>query len=267
MRIQLIFPTVMMALGLAGASTAHAGVSLDRLDDGWAQSALTSAAALQSSNPDLADAILAAEPRPSRSGVPLFIDPTWYTPEAAGTILVRFAGGEDTPAERAALLDALSRTGGQWVPAVAGLLAHETEPAVRRMIVELMRDAPVATARDVVQAALKDSDPGVRTAALRVIGFHPSGSDLASLGLASLSDPVATVRSEAARSIGYSGYAQGFEPIRTLLADSDANVRFRALRSLEKLDIARVKTLSELGTLAVDNDAKVAQEAQKLLVR
>ena len=264
MRMNLIIPAAMLALSLTGSTTAQAGVALESLDARWARTAVAGAAALEAQNPELANAIRTAQPRLSRSGAPLFINPTWYTPEAASAILVRIAEGNDTSAERVALLDALSRTGGTWVPAVAALLAHETDASVRRMMVELMRDAPTDTARSVVETALQDKAPEVRSAALRVIGFHKAGRDLAPMALPSLADEQASLRSDAARYIGYAGYTDGFESIRPLLADADAEVRFRALRSLEKLDTVRTQQLIELAQLAVDPDVKVARVAQKL---
>jgi HEAT repeat protein len=264
MRIPMILSSALFALGLTSASTAEAGVQLDSLEDAWARSALAGATALDASQPELAQSIRAAEPRSSRSGAPLFIDPSWSTPEAAGAIIVRLAQGEDTPDERVALLDALSRTGSEWTPAVVGLLSHETHPAVRRMMVELMRDAPVDTARSIVKVALQDASPEVRAAALRVVGFHKSGQDFAALAVPGLRDADPAVRAEAARSIGYAGYTDGFSAIRDLLTDDDASVRFRALRSLEKLDMPQTRQLTELGKLAVDSDLKVAREAQKL---
>ena len=264
MRIFKTLSSALVILALGYTSTAAAGVPLDSLDDAWARSALAGATALDTSHPELAHAIRDAEPRPSRSGAPLFIDPAWSTPDAAGAIIVRIAQGDDTPAERVALLDALSRTGSAWSPAVAGLLDHETHPAVRRMMVELMRDAPVDTARRIVTVGLQDASPEVRAAALRVIGFHKAGQDLAELAVPGLQDTDPVVRSEAARSIGYAGYTEGFPAIRALLSDDDASVRFRALRSLEKLDMPQTRQLTELPALALDPDLKVAREAQKL---
>ncbi len=267
MRIFTTLSSALVVLALAAATTAEASVQLDRLDAPWAHAALAGATALDRSQPELAQSIRDAEPRSSRAGAPLFIDPSWSTPEAAGAIIVRLAGGNDGPSERVALLDALSRTGGAWPPAVAGLLDHETHPEVRRMMVELMRDAPVDTARRIVTVALQDASPEVRAAGLRVVGFHTAGESLAALAVPGLHDADPMVRSEAARSIGYAGYTDGFPAIRALLFDDDAGVRFRALRSLEKLDMPRTQQLTELKKLAGDSDPKVAREAQKLQVQ
>ena len=75
------------------------------------------------------------------------------------------------------------------------------------------------------------------------------------------------VRTEAARSIGYCGHTAGFGPLRELLTDADADVRFRALRSLQKLDQAKTAGLPEVSALVTDADTRIAREAGKLLGR
>jgi len=265
MRTPLTCLVAGLVLALAPA-TAAAGPLVDS-DADWAHAAVVSADALARSQPRLAQAIASDEPVPSRSGQPLFIDASWRVPEAAGALLVRIAEGADSPAERVGLLDALSRTKGDWSSAVVGLLASEASPEVRRMMVEILREAPVDAARAGVQLGLADADASVRAAAVRVIGNHVDGVELGDLAVSALSDNAVVVRTEAARSIGYAGYSAGFGPMRSLLADADADVRFRALRSLQKLDSTKVVGLPELSTLAADADPRVAREAGKLLGR
>lgn len=267
MRISTLFSGTLLAVTLAASTTASAGVQLDGIQADWATRALDSAARLEQAQPSLAASIRSADSRPSRSGAPLFIEPAWRTPDAAGAILVRLAEGDDSPAERVGLLGALSRTGGDWADGVLGLYGHETEASVRRMMVEILQDAPMEAASTGVSLAVQDPSADVRAAAARVVGGHPGGVELAPLLVPVLADTSAAVREEAARSMGYAGYAPGFEALRPLLADTDATVRFRALRSLQKLDLPRTQQLTELHALALDSDTKVAREAQKLQVR
>ncbi len=267
MRLHTLFLGAALSAFFAVSSHARAGVPLESLSDAWAQTALHEAQLLQAANPTLAESIRSAYPRESRSGAPVFADPSWATPEAAGAIIVRIADGDDSADGRVALLGALVRTGGNWAPAVAGMMRHEADPAVRRMMVETMQRAPLSVAKDAVGIGLQDDSPAVREAALRAIGSHKQGVELAPQALQSLSDASPSVREEAARSLGYAGYTAAFDPVRNLLTDADASVRFRALRTLEKLDLSRTRQLTELANLATDNDVKVAREAQKLLAQ
>jgi len=263
MRIHTLFLGAVVSLGLM-SSPALAGVELSSISQPWAQQALDSAAQLEATQPALAASIRTGDSRPSRNGQPLFIDPTWRTPEAAGAILVRLAEGGDNADHRIALLGALSHTGGDWADGVLGLYSHETDPSVRRMMIDIMADAPIEAARVGVKVGFDDRSPAVRAAAMRVVGTHREGNTIGELALSGLSDDSPVVREEAARSIGYAGYAKGFEAMRSLLQDADASVRFRALRSLEKLDMTRLQQLPELSSLAVDPNIKVAREAQKV---
>lgn len=249
------------------APSALAGLStpLTSVDAAWAQRALESAEELSLSGaPGLADAIATDGPLPSRNGQPLFTNPDWRVPEAAGALIVRIASGQDAPEARVGLLGALARTGGDWTEAVAGMAQLEEDALVRRMMVEVLRDAPIDIAREAVTFAVRDNDEDVRLAAIRVVGNHKQGAALADLVFPSLHDESAAVRAEAARSIGYAGITGAFDAIRALLADPDADVRFRALRTLQHLDAARAATLPELAQLSSDKDARIAREVNRL---
>ena len=265
-------PLLLGALATASLLTsapALAGVQLDTLSPApaWAQQALHGTAQLEAAQPELAQAIAGAEARPSRSGQPVFIEPAWRAPEAAPALLVRIAEGDDTAQEKIGLLDALSRNSGDWAEGVLGLAQHESDPMVRRMMIEILRHAPLEVAEAGVQLGLADASIEVRAAAARVVGSHPQGATMGALLLGGLQDASPVVREESARSIGYAGYVPAFDATRSLLTDTDATVRYRALRSLEKLDSDRTAKLPELQRLVVDADPKVARQAQELQAR
>jgi HEAT repeat protein len=264
MRLLNLLPGIFICAALVACQSAHAEMPLADISADWATRALADSSQLDQDQPDLAASIRTGEPRLSRSGAPLFLEPAWRTPEAAGALLVRLSQGDDSTAERIGLIDALTRTGGDWADALVGLLAAETEPSVRRMMVESLSLAPLESARKGIRMGLDDDASEVRAAALRVVASHPRGAELGSLAVKGLSDRSPRIREEAARSIGYAGYTDGFDAMRPLLEDADAAVRFRALRSLEKLDIVRLQQLPELNTLATDADLRVAREAQKV---
>lgn len=258
---------LLAALTLAVLPSSALATDLVQLDVDWAHSAVLSANTLAQSQPQLARDIATGDPGLSRSGQPVFPDATWRVPEAAGALLVRIAEGGESADVRVGLLDALSRTKGDWAPAVVGLLRHETHPDVRRMMVEILREAPIAQARAGVTLGLSDSDVSVRAAAVRVVGNHFDGAKLGDLAVMGLRDHSPAVRTEAARSIGYAGFTDGFGAVKSLLSDSDSDVRYRALRSLQKLDASTVAGLPELSTLAADADPRISREASLLLGR
>ena len=250
MRMSLIIPAALLALSLIGASTVQAGVALESLDARWARTAVAGAAALEAQNPELANAIRTAQPRLSRSGVPLFIDPTWYTPDAASAILVRIAEGDDTPGQSASPSSMPSPgTGGtHGFRRVAALLALETDASVRRMMVELMRCAdrhrPLG-GRD--RAQRQGARSPVRRAARHRLykpaatwlpwPYHPCPTSRLPSRLRRCPLPwVRRLPTDSSR----------FGPC---LPTPMPKVRFRALRSLEKLD-TRAQQLTELDQLA-----------------
>jgi len=258
---------LLATLSLAVLPSTALATDLDQLDADWAHDVVLSADTLAQSQPELARVIATGNPGLSRSGQPIFPDASWRVPEAAGALLVRIAEGGESAGVRVGLLDALSRTKGDWASAVVGLLGHESNPEVRRMMVEILREAPVAQARAGITLGLSDSDAGVRAASVRVVGNHIDGVKLGDLAVAGLLDLTPGVRTEAARSIGYAGFTDGFGAVQALLTDSDADVRYRALRSLQKLNASMVAGLPELSTLATDADPRISREASKLLGR
>ena len=259
--------SLLAGLSLAMLPGLASAAPLDSVDTDWARTAMAAADTLAQSQPKLARAIATGAPELSRTGQPLFVDASWRVPEATGALLVRIANGDDTASERVGLLAALSRTQGDWSAAVVGLLATESSPEVRRMMVEILREAPVDDARAGVQMGLADAEAEVRAAAMRVVGNHEDGSAMGDLAVSALSDSAVVVRTEAARSIGYAGYTAGFAPMRALLTDADPDVRFRALRGLEKLDLAKAASLPEVSAMVNDTDPRIAREAGKLIAR
>ncbi len=213
----------------------------------------------------LAAVVADAIPLATRAGF-LRFGPEVAVPEAAPLLLERFTIGDDDPATRAALIEALPRTGGEWAGAIAPLLEREADPNVRRLMVEVMARAPWEDARDVVALGFTDTDPMVREMSAWVCGkqLDVSGEMVPTL-LAHLSDADAGVRGRSARSLGMIGDPAAAIALAELAsADAVGSVRLHALRGLSRIDAEAAAALPELDALTRDVDPKVARLAQKI---
>ncbi len=215
----------------------------------------------EAQNPALAALVAGAEPRPSRSGAPLFTQPALATPAATPLLLARVARGDDPAALRVALLAAAARAGGPWADDVAWMAGVEGDPEVRRMLVELLDRAPWALARPALLRALAAPDAGSRAAAARSLGHHTDGAQARGALIGALADADADVRAAAAQSLGWLQAAEAWGPLLRALSDADADVRLRAVRALQRIDPARAAAAPELGVAAGDPDEKVRRAA------
>jgi HEAT repeat protein len=211
---------------------------------------------------------LPAEPQRTRAGQLRFADEELHdNPEAATMILERLAI-EPRAEVRAALVEALPRTGGQWLAAIEERFTTEPAAAVRVAMAAIAPRAAGGTGGALLSLALGDREASVRTEAA-----HASASLGAAAALeakldgrlqALLADAESRPRAAAARSLGVLGIGQSFPSIRSLLRDADAEVRLQALRALERLAPDRAAGLAELAALERDADARVSRLASRL---
>lgn len=108
--------------------------------------------------------------------------------------------------------------------------AADPDARVRRVAVHALAEIDTPDAREVLRTATGDPDPEIRARALRGLRAHEGSAELAR---ASLSDPVAGVRIEAATAV----LAAGPDPfadrtMRELLEDPDPAVRAEAVEAL-----------------------------------
>ena len=117
--------------------------------------------------------------------------------------------------------------------AVRWILAPLVPQVDRPFGLEILRDAggfPPA-ARDAVERALRDPDPGIRGQALDALERHDVGPSLPAV-LAVLDDDNREVRLRAVRIAGASGDRRGDLPLLARLEDADHQVRIEAIRAL-----------------------------------
>lgn len=212
-------------------------------------------------HPVEAAAAAAAEPIRTRNGLPRFVGEDVWNPAVTPILLERAISGEQDPQLRQALIEAAVRSGGDWDEVVVAQLGLEPDPAVRRMLAEVLREAGAGPAAEGLALAVQDEEAAVRAAAMRALGGRADGAKLGSLVLDGLDDVDADVRKEAARSAGWLALDQGWEGLTGLLADPDPDVRLNAIRALERLDAPRLSRLPALAPLRADVDPRVARAA------
>jgi hypothetical protein len=213
--------------------------------------------------PELYERFDAQQAIPTRGGVLRFRGDELADPRLAPVFLERLLEGPE-PAMRLALLEVLPRTGGDWAQGYVDLMAQEQDPETRGFMVASLRFADAEHGIEGIRIGLKDDSALVRGEAARAAGWHEQGGSLGSELAAACGDADAYVRAMAARSIGYRGVSGAWGAVTPLLRDADAEVRLRALRTLERLDVEALRALPELDDLAHDADPRVRRAATSL---
>jgi HEAT repeat protein len=266
-------PAASAALAAPDASAlARAPVSDSMLQSlvesaGWRLRARAGAALQWRRDPTFAAAVATVAPLTTRNGAIRFTDRTLRVPEAAPLLVERLTASDTPSAERAALVDALRLSGGDWSEAVAGQLAVESDATVREQLAGALEHAEADIAFAGLSLAVSDPDGGVRAAALRAIGERADGARYETFIVGALRDTDPEARALAVRAAGWLGLTGTWNDLVPLLADSDADVRLRAVASLERLDAGRAAALPGLLALTRDPDARVARAADRVLGR
>jgi hypothetical protein len=199
-------------------------------------------------------------PQQTRAGTLRFTTDAIRAPGAADAFLERLHRRSDGAETRAALVEALPRTGGTYAHALAALL-DDPAPGVRAMVVHVARRADAAVAIAILERGLADTDAAVRGEALRSAAAHGA---LASRVAGLLGDRDVAVRAEAARTLGVLRAAPARDRLERSLHDADPAVRLEALRALDRIAPGSLAGHAALDTLARDTDDRVARLARKL---
>ncbi|MBV1861212.1 MAG: HEAT repeat domain-containing protein [Nannocystaceae bacterium] len=230
----------------------------------WRLSVDDAVARLRAQEPQLAEALYAMGPRTTRAGTARFTGPLVRRPIAAAVFLDRLTAGGDVSSEvRAALVEALPRTTGPFGPAVIALLAQESDARVRVAMVASLRTADAPSALAGLELGLHDSDAAVRMAAARTATRRTDGAELEAPLLAAAADSDADVKAEAIRSLGVLKIEAAKDLIEAELKADDAALRLSAVRALVRIDPAFAK--SRVRSLVADEDPRVAKSARQAL--
>ncbi len=214
------------------------------------------------------DEVMTLPARSTRAGFARMTGPLVRDPDAAPVLLHRLISAGEPVEVRAAIVDALPRTGGDFSAALAELIAIEPDPRVREMICGALQRAQAPFANAGLAIGLRDPSPAVRAEALRSLGARTGdGTELASEILAALGDTETTVQIAAARALGNLQVAAAADALVARLSSPDAEVRRHSLRALARVDPPRLRGLPQLETLRDDPDPKVARLANELAAK
>ncbi|MCH9687469.1 MAG: HEAT repeat domain-containing protein [Deltaproteobacteria bacterium] len=216
---------------------------------------------LRNEQPEYFDTMMSLEARTTRAGFPRISGPLVRNPDAAPILLYRLLSKSEPVAVRAAIVDALPRTMGDYSAALAELMTLETEPRVRELIAASLYRAAAPYALDGLALGLADVDAKVRAEALRSVGRRKDGDVLASAVVAALSDADEAVQIEAARAAGNLQVEAAKAGLVGKLTSDSGAVRRHSLRALSLIDAEYTRSLAQLTTLQADADPKVARVA------
>ncbi len=219
---------------------------------------------LRSERPDHFDAVMGLAARPTRAGFPRITGPLVRDPDSAPILLYRLLSKNEPAEVRAAIVEALPRTTGDFSSALADLMALETEPRVRELIVASLSRAQAPYALDGLAMGLSDGNARVRAEAARSVGRRKDGAQLAAEVTAALTDTDEQVVIEAARALGNLEVDSAKDALVGALSSDSAVVRRHSLRALSRIDADFARNLPQLQGLRSDPDPKVARVAETI---
>lgn len=233
----------------------------------WCTRVATELRDLQANDATLRSELATLMPARTRAGHLRFGTSKIHDPRATAVFLDRLASGNEPEDVRAALAEALPRTGGAYADALAGLLEAESSARVRSVLVATAARAPIAVADDVIRRGLADASIEVRLEAARTAGAHPDGARLGNALRAALATPDPGLRAEIARTLGVHRIGSARDQLVGLLADTSGDVRLQALRAIDRIAPGSLRDDAKLARLANDSDARVSRLATELRTR
>lgn len=244
------------------AARADSQATLQAPSSDWQVSLARAVVLVERDQPQLASAVRALPPTPTRAGTLRLVGDPLRAPQASAVLAARLTQAAPE-AERRAVAEALPRTGGAWHQWAAPLAEVEETASVKAILLEGLVRAP-ASVLSTVHAALSHDDPTVRAAAARALSGHRDGASYAHALRDALSDPSALVRAEACRGLGWFEDATAWAALEARLQDDSGDVRLRALRALQRIDEARAAQSAAVQAAQDDLDPKVARAAAQI---
>lgn len=230
----------------------------------WRGWVATEVDAIRDAQPERFNDLMDLEPLPTRAGTLRLRGDLIRSADAAAVLLHRLTTKSESTQVRAAIVEALPRTGADVGAVVADLMTTETDIAVREMMADTLWRAPSEASVAALRRALADAAPSVRAAAARSAARHEKGDALASELVAALADADETTRIEAIRAVGALKLDTAKEPLAAMLGDEAADVRLASLRALGRVDAQYAASRPELTALQADDDARVVTAANAI---
>jgi HEAT repeat protein len=219
---------------------------------------------LRRDRPDYFDQVMALPARSTRASFLRITGPLVRDPDAAPILLHRLLSKGEAADVRAAIVETLPRTGGDFSAALAELMVLETDPRVRELVCASLSRAQAPYALLGLARGVADSAAAVRAEALRSLGRRPDGVEQAPAIIAALTDPDEMVQQEAARALGNLKVEAAKDALVGRLSSPSADVRRHSLRALSRIDEPLARSLPQLEALRTDPDPKLARLAEHL---
>lgn len=230
----------------------------------WRERTSSELAAME---PKKRDELTALAPQSTPAG-PRFTVESVRDPRATVVFIDRLARKADTEDVRAALAEALPRTGGPYADAVADLFVDEGSALVRTAYVISARRAPADHAVSILRRAFADASVEVRAEAARsAAAYSAVGLKLASELRNALSDSDPILRVEATRTLGGLRIEAAMGELDKALSDPSPDVRLEAMRALDRIAPGSLAGTATVVALQSDPDERVSRLAKQLTVR
>ena len=172
------------------------------------------------------------------------------------------------PAMAAAWLEALPRTGGEWLEDV---LALELSVEARTNLAIALRRLEGPRAQEQLLAQLEDEADPVRIEAARSLASRERSPELEKALLNQLGtlepardESQRAYAAELVRSLGILGAASAVSEILVHAQSADAGLRLEVVRAMERIDPTHADFVALLPELAKDSDPRIARRAEAL---
>lgn len=222
------------------------------------------AESVQDARPEFYDQVLRLEPQVTRNGFLRLTDPVINDPDAAPILLLRIESTAQDTMLRAALVEALPRTGGDYASQLVALIPTEKDDVVRSVMVRSLRTADAEAAIVGLKLGLEDSATDVRAEAARTLARRQDGAALSAELIAALGDDDLAVRVEASRALGALSVTEAIPALSGALEHDEADVRLNALRAISRIDAQAARTLPGLDRLTGDPDPRIVRVASEI---
>ena len=260
----------LMVAGTAGCNNedgnskafAEAAGKADQATSDWTNRVNGAMERLRRDRPEFVQALLELEPRNTRAKELRFTGSVIHDTDAVFVLVYRYLN-EDNVDVRAALAEALPRTGARFADVAADLIAGDESEKVRASFAGGLHRGAKNDAHRGLQIALADPSEKVRLEAVVALSRRADGAELGVPLSARLSDSSPRVQAAAARAAGVLKLDGSKQAVAKLLESPEANVRLQAVRALGRIDKQYAQGFA--AQLKIDADPRIARVASQLL--